>query len=61
MDLAHLPIIDGALAITRVEPEASLLEASAVDGQRLEFWRERVRQTWSAGAGNWITRLGWCS
>lgn len=41
-DLAHLPIIDGEIAITDFEPNFSGLEVSP---DRYEWWKNRVLQT----------------
>jgi O-succinylbenzoate synthase len=42
VDLAELPIINGEIAITKVEPDFSGLEVSPV---RYEWWKNRVLET----------------
>ena len=41
-DLAELPIINGEIAITKVEPDFSGLEVSP---DRYEWWKNRVLET----------------
>ena len=58
-DVAELPLVAGAIKVRSVLPESSALLGYAVSGARLDWWRERIRQTWLAGAQSWIQREGW--
>ena len=58
-DVATLPIIDGTMAVSSVTPDADALIAYAVSPERLNWWRDRVRATWHAGAQEWSARQGW--
>lgn len=58
-DVAILPIIDGAIAVNSVTPDATSLNKYAISPQRLDWWRKRVRDTWSAGAQEWVAKEGW--
>lgn len=58
-DVASLPIVDGAMSVTSIVPESKLVEKYSVSPDRLDWWRARVRQTWSAGAEEWVSREGW--
>ncbi len=61
IDLYALPIVDGAIEVSAMSPNAQIMSERAVSSERLDWWRERVRQTWSAGAKQWITKEGWIS
>jgi len=61
MDLYELPIVDGAIKVNSMNPSPEIMSEGAVSSERLDWWRERVRQTWSAGAKQWITKEGWIS
>lgn len=58
-DVATLPIVDGAMSITPVVPEQALIERHSISPDRLDWWRTRVRETWNAGAEEWVSREGW--
>ena len=58
-DVASLPIIDGMIAVSSVAPDQSSLEKYSISPERLDWWRSRVRDTWNAGAKEWIAREGW--
>lgn len=58
-DVAMLPIVKGAISVAAVAPDHGQVEKYLVSGERLDWWRTRVRQTWQAGAMDWILREGW--
>lgn len=58
-DVATLPIVDGMMMVNSVVPDKANLEKYSISPDRLDWWRTRVRETWSAGAKDWITREGW--
>lgn len=58
-DLAHLALVDGRMKVESVTPSTEALSKYEVSAHRYDFWRERVRQTWSAGASDWVAREEW--
>ncbi len=58
-DVASLPIIGGMMAVDSVVPESRQIEKYSISPDRLDWWRTRVRETWNAGAKDWIFREGW--
>ncbi len=58
-DVATLPIVDGAMSVVPVVPEQALIERYSISPDRLDWWRTRVRETWNAGAKEWVSREGW--
>lgn len=58
-DVATLPIIDGAIVVNSVTPDAAALDKYAISPQRLDWWHQRVRETWNAGAQEWVAKEGW--
>ena len=58
-DVAILPIVDGIIAVNSVTPDVVALNQYAISPQRLDWWRSRVRDTWSAGAQEWVAKVGW--
>lgn len=58
-DVATLPIVDGAISVASVVPEESLIERYSISPDRLDWWRTRVRETWNAGAEEWVNEEGW--
>ena len=58
-DVATLAIRAGEIEVGTVSPSIDSLAKYAVDAERLAWWRERIRQTWLAGAGSWVEREGW--
>ena len=59
VDIAHLPIIDGKMQINDVIPDISALNELAVSNERLNWWKNRIRMTWAAGAQSYIEQRGW--
>lgn len=58
-DVATLPIIDGMMAVSTVVPDEASMEEYSISPDRLDWWRARVRETWHAGAKDWVAREGW--
>lgn len=58
-DVAALPIVDGAMSVTSVVPDQAQVEKYSISQDRLDWWRSRVRETWNAGAKDWVSREGW--
>lgn len=58
-DVALLPIEGGMMTVESVVPSLQLIEKYSISPQRLDWWRARVRETWNAGAKDWILREGW--
>ena len=48
VDVAHLPIRGGKIQVSNIRPEISLLHKLAVSNERLNWWKNRIRMTWSA-------------
>ena len=60
VDVAELTIIDGAMEVADVIPDSSALMKLAVSNERLNWWKNRIRMTWSAGAQATAEANGWC-
>jgi O-succinylbenzoate synthase len=60
VDVAELAIIDGAMEVADVIPDSSALMKLAVSNERLNWWKNRIRMTWSAGAQATAEANGWC-
>lgn len=58
-DVATLPIVDGMIKVNSVVPDRDRMQEYAISPERFDWWRARVRQTWDAGAKDWILREGW--
>lgn len=58
-DVATLPIEEGCISVQSVIPDEASLQKYAVSPERLNWWRRRIRQTWNAGAQEWVTKEGW--
>jgi O-succinylbenzoate synthase len=59
VDVAELVIIDGAIEVADVIPDPSALIKLAVSNERLNWWKNRIRMTWSAGAQSTAEANGW--
>jgi O-succinylbenzoate synthase len=59
VDVAELAIIDGAIEVTDVIPDSSVLSKLATSNERLNWWKNRIRMTWSAGAQSIAEANGW--
>jgi len=60
VDVAELEIVDGAIEVADVIPDSSALIKLAVSNERLNWWKNRIRMTWSAGAQATAEANGWC-
>lgn len=58
-DVAALSITDGMMMVTFVVPDQTQIEKHSISPDRLDWWRSRVRETWNAGAKDWVSREGW--
>ena len=58
-DVAKIPIINGAMRVRDVSPDTDVIDKYAVSSERLNWWRNRVRMTWSAGAQSITRERGW--
>lgn len=61
VDVGELPIIDGKIEVADVTPDTSALIKFAVSSERLNWWKNRIRMTWVAGAEQVINESGWSS
>jgi O-succinylbenzoate synthase len=61
VDVGELPIIDGKIEVADVTPDSSALIKFAVSSERLNWWKNRIRMTWVAGAEQVINESGWSS
>lgn len=59
VDIGVLPIKNGKIEVQTVVPSASTMRAHEVSPDRLNWWRDRIRQTWDAGASQWVASEGW--
>lgn len=59
VDVAKIPIINGAMRVRDVSPDTDAIEKYAVSRERLNWWRNRVRMTWNAGAQSITRERGW--
>ncbi|MDA2963037.1 MAG: o-succinylbenzoate synthase [Actinomycetota bacterium] len=58
-DVAELPIINGEIQVKDIAPDRQALKNFAVSSQRLNWWVNRIRMTWNAGANTMISERGW--
>lgn len=59
VDVANLPILDGKMKLSDVRPESAILNKLAVSNERLNWWKNRIRMTWSAGVAMHVEARGW--
>ncbi len=59
VDVAELPIVDGKIEVADVTPGSLALNKFAVSNERLNWWKNRIRMTWAAGAEQRINESGW--
>jgi O-succinylbenzoate synthase len=58
-DVGTLSIVEGAIDVSSIIPNADALKQYALSPERLDWWRKRVRETWNAGAQVWVAKAGW--
>ena len=58
-DVANNQIIDGKLAVSQVSPDPERLRSNQVSSERLEWWKNRIKETWNAGARDYVQNEGW--
>jgi O-succinylbenzoate synthase len=59
VDVAALPIVDGKIEVATVRPSEAALAKYAASHERVDWWKERIRQSWLAGTKEWVEREGW--
>jgi len=59
VDVAELPIVDGEIEVADVTPDPLALNKFAVSNERLNWWKNRIRMTWAAGAEQRVNESGW--
>ncbi len=58
-DVGSLPIIDGMISVQAITPDMAALERHEVSDDRVSWWLARIRDTWKAGAADWVASEGW--
>ena len=58
-DVGVLPIENGKISIQTITPDLSAIHMYEVSPERLSWWHQRIRETWKAGAADWIAAEGW--
>ncbi|MBC7462955.1 MAG: o-succinylbenzoate synthase [Actinobacteria bacterium] len=58
-DVAEFPLVDGRIQVAQVMPTLEALAKYEATPDRYTFWRERVMQTWDAGARDQVAREEW--
>lgn len=61
VDVAKIPIINGTMCVGNVAPDIDVINKYAVSSERLNWWRNRIRMTWMAGAQLITQERGWAS
>ena len=59
VDVAELAIIDGEIEVRDITPDAGALNKLAVSNERLNWWKNRIRMTWSTGAQSIAEEREW--
>jgi len=57
-DVAEIPFIDGRMHVAKVTPSVEALAKYEATPDRQAFWRERIIQSWNAGARDLVTQEG---
>jgi O-succinylbenzoate synthase len=58
-DIAHIPIEGGKMRVADVTPSEALMIELEASAERTQWWQDRVRKTWSVGADEIISEMGW--
>ena len=58
-DVGSLPITDGMISVRNITPDMSAIRRYAVSVDRVDWWQARIRETWEAGAADWVASEGW--
>lgn len=58
-DIGSLPIRDGRITLSDVTPDMDVIRKHEVSADRFNWWRQRIRATWDAGASRWVASKGW--
>lgn len=59
VDVAKIPIVNGAMRVENVSPNTDAITNYAVSSERLNWWRNRIRMTWDTGAQSITQERGW--
>lgn len=59
VDVGELPIVDGKIEVADVTPDSLALNKFATSNERLNWWKNRIRMTWAAGAEQRVNESGW--
>ena len=58
-DVGLLPVKDGKISVQTIGPDMSAIRMYEVSPERLSWWQQRIRETWEAGAVDWVAAEGW--
>ncbi|MCF8535175.1 MAG: o-succinylbenzoate synthase [Candidatus Nanopelagicaceae bacterium] len=58
-NIATIPVIDGQMQVNATSPDPELLAKYAVPVERLDWWKERAKRAFYAGAESEIKARGW--
>ncbi|CAB4813247.1 unannotated protein [freshwater metagenome] len=58
-DIANIPIEGGKMRVADVTPSEALMIELEASAERTQWWQDRVRKTWSVGADEIISEMGW--
>lgn len=58
-DIATIPVFDGQMQVNPTSPDPELLAKYAVPVERLDWWKERAKRAFYAGAESEIKARGW--
>ncbi len=58
-DIGSLPISGGKISVQTITPDMSAIRRYAVSVDRVDWWQARIRETWKAGAADWVASEGW--
>lgn len=58
-DIATIPLIDGQMQVNPTSPDPELLAKYTVPVERLDWWKERAKRAFYAGAESEIKARGW--
>ena len=59
VDVGELPIIGGEIELADITPDPAALSKFAVSNERLNWWKNRIRMVWNAGAEQSVKERGW--
>lgn len=59
VDVGEFPIIGGEIELADIRPDSSALSKFAASNERLNWWKNRIRMVWAAGAEQCVKNNGW--